>query len=118
MSIHAWAVLTKDQFENCKQPRFPHEITKPDYWSRLKLGGQWINKYPTADGAIEEARTSVEEWPNTKKPLELVICRLEFDDATCINALNAVDSGDSLGAYFAVCQEYLWYPSKEHSNAS
>jgi hypothetical protein len=109
MSVHAWVVLTKEQFENCKQERLPDETT-PDYWSKLKLGNAWLNKYPTADGAIEEAKTSIDDWK--EEAPELAICRLEFDDTTCINALNAVQHGDSMGPYFAICQEYFWYPPK------
>jgi len=114
MSVKAWVVLTQDQFNENQQDWTTPDPNRPDYWVKLKFGNEWVNKWPTSDSAIEEAKTSREDWDATEaEPPQLVICQVEFDDETCINAFNAVQHGDSLGTYYAVCKEYLWYPSKE-----
>ena len=91
MSIHAWVV-------------FPEEVCIPKIGEKISFSEAEADVMTTfhsnPDAAIEEAKGIGERT---------VICKVEVDDVTCIEALTAANYGYAL--YFnALIKDYFDYP--------
>jgi len=113
MSVKAWITITQDQFDQyrCEWPDDMPARKRKSYWVRFHFNdGAWIHKHLTQQEALAEAEESIFEGYEG----QLVICGVEFSDKTCIEAMNCLNTGDSMvtWGYYGICKEYTWVPHK------